>query len=179
MNKATCLKLAVLILVMGIIPGYLNAQNITAAKVDSLGKTRAEDIFFEIFGPGLTISGNYDTRFTRKRDGLGMRIGIGYDGSNSTGGVVMLPVQVNYLIGKNTRYLELGVGLTLLSANDDGLPFNSKGTSGLTIGTMTFGYRYQPVSSGFSFRVSFNELFNNANFVPYAGVSFGYTFRKP
>ncbi|HWZ14587.1 MAG TPA: hypothetical protein VNW95_05055 [Mucilaginibacter sp.] len=177
MNKATCLKL-VLILVIGIIPGYLNAQNITSTKVDSLQQSRAEDIFFELYGPGLTISANYDTRFSQKRDGLGMRIGVGYDGSNSPG-VVMLPIQVNYLIGKNTRYLELGVGLTLLSANDDGLPFNSKGTSGLTIGTMTFGYRYQPVNSGFSFRVSLNELFNNANFIPYAGVSFGYTFRKP
>ncbi|GAC1300287.1 MAG: hypothetical protein NVSMB24_00550 [Mucilaginibacter sp.] len=178
MNNAVCVKLAVLILVLGIIPNCLNAQNTIPAKVDSLQTTRAEDIFFEIYGPGLTISGNYDTRFTRRRDGLGMRIGVGYDGSNNSG-VVMLPVQVNYLIGKNTKFLELGVGVTLLSANDDGLPFNSKGTSDLTIGTMTFGYRYQPVNSGFTFRVSLNELFNNANFIPYAGVSFGYCFRKP
>jgi hypothetical protein len=178
MNNVTRIKPAILILMMGIISNCLNAQNITPAKIDSLQTIRAEDIFFEIFGPGLTISANYDTRFSKKRDGLGMRIGVGYDGSNSPG-VVMLPVQVNYLIGKNTRYLEIGVGLTLLSANDDGLPFNSKGTSGLTIGTMTFGYRYQPVNSGFTFRVSLNELFDNANFVPYAGVSFGYTFRKP
>ncbi|MDB5130839.1 MAG: hypothetical protein JWR02_588 [Mucilaginibacter sp.] len=176
MNRARWVKLIVLVLAV-IIPNFLKAQNIISLKRDSLHATRAEDIFFELYGPGLTISANYDTRFSQKRDGLGMRIGIGYDGSNNSG-VTMLPVQVNYLLGKNNNYFEIGIGLTLLSGNDDGLDFNNKGTSGLTVGTMTFGYRYQPIT-GFTFRASINPLFNNANFVPYAGVSFGYTFRKP
>jgi len=142
-----------------------------AAKAQQSG---AKSVYFELGGPGLA-SFNFDTRFGHKQDGLGMRVGFGgfsLDGS----GVVFFPVGLNYLIGKDTKnYFEVGAGVTPLIATEDFT--NDGGTFTSTFGHLNFGYRYQPPSSGFTFRAFVTPIFGEFGFFPYyGGVSFGYKF---
>lgn len=150
-----------------------------STKKDSVVIKRAQTFFVELAGPGITISANYDTRFSKAPDGWGARIGIGYIADNSYS-LTTIPLQVNYLLGKKNKFFEIGVGATYLSLNDkqpngdtDILTFDDDTTF---VGALTFGYRYQPIDGGFSFRGSFNPLFNSNSFVPYFGISLGYAF---
>ncbi len=137
---------------------------------------RAQNIFVELGGPGLLFSANYDTRFTQKRDGIGGRIGAGYVAADNNS-LFTLPLQVNYLLGVHNKYFEIGLGATYMGAHDDDKEDFLSFETSTFIGTMTFGYRYQPEIRGFSFRASINPVFNSSNFIPYfAGISFGYTF---
>ncbi|MFD1256437.1 hypothetical protein ACFQ3S_06475 [Mucilaginibacter terrae] len=147
-------------------------------KTDSTLFKRVQNVYVELGGPGLLFSANYDTRFQNRQDGIGGRVGLGLF---ATGGfsLTTVPVQLNYLLGKKGKYFEIGLGGTFVKANnnndndnDDFFDFNES----TTIGTMTFAYRYQPVNGGFNFRGGLNTLFNSSNFVPFYGVSFGYTF---
>ena len=154
------------------------AQSVVHSNADSALNARAQNVYIELGGPGLLFSANYDTRFSQRRDGLGGRIGLGFIASGGVS-VVTVPVQLNYLLGKTDKYFEIGLGATYASFHT-GADFLSLNTNPVTantvLGTMTFGYRYQPVDGGFNFRASFNPIFDSSNFVPYFGLSFGYTF---
>jgi hypothetical protein len=139
----------------------------------------AQSIYVELLGPGITLSANYDTRFTNHRDGIGGRVGVGY--YSSGGSIFSLPVQVNYLLGKNGKYFEVGGGATYVSTangyTDDIISSNYYNSGSSTVfGTLTFGYRSQPIDGGFNFRANIGPIFNSHNFVPFFGISFGYTF---
>jgi hypothetical protein len=136
---------------------------------------RAQNVFVEIGGQGLLFTANYDTRFSNKRNGLGGRLGIGYlalDGDR----VTTIPVSLNYLLGKEKHFFEIGLGASFVAAGgDDGFLFDDNESS--FIGTMSFTYRGQPVDSGFAFRAGLTPVFNSDFFVPYfGGLSIGYTF---
>ncbi|WP_295672096.1 hypothetical protein [uncultured Mucilaginibacter sp.] len=161
----------------------LKAQAVKSLALDSSLKTRAQNVFVELGGPGLYFSANYDTRFSKRRDGIGGRIGVGYL-DNYGSSFTSVPVQLNYLLGKKSKYFEAGLGVTWVyfkapgNVYSDIIYFNrTQGGKSTVLGTMTFGYRYQPVDGGFSFRASFNPLFNSSNFEPYGGLSVGYTFK--
>ena len=151
------------------------------AAQDAAGQ-RAQNIFIELGGQGLTLTANYDSRFTNKRDGIGGRIGIGHISTDGNS-VTTIPMSLNYLLGKERRYFEIGLGATYATATVDGSFFDFGGNdngdeSGNTlIGTMSFAYRLQPVDSGFSFRAGITPIFGNGFFIPYyGGLSLGYTF---
>ncbi|MEO8793907.1 MAG: hypothetical protein ABI390_00500 [Daejeonella sp.] len=145
-------------------------------KLPSGDGSRAQNVFVEVGGQGLLFTANYDTRFGNRRDGLGGRVGIGYisaDGDNAT----TIPLSLNYLLGKENKFFEIGLGATILatSGNDDSFLFD--GNDSNVIGTMSFSYRVQPVDKGFSFRAGLTPIFNTSFFLPYyAGLSLGYTF---
>ena len=160
-------------------------------KKDSLNKllnTRAKSIYLEAGGPGSFYSLNYDTRFKKKQNGLGARIGITYilvDNENS----IAIPFALNYLFGKQKHYFELGAGATYFYdfKTDYSLLFNeeppyisaklSKFGSGV-IGTFSAGYRYQPLKGGFTFRAG-NSIIFKKDFLPlWPYVSVGYTFKN-
>ncbi|HEX2608053.1 MAG TPA: hypothetical protein VHK91_11770 [Flavisolibacter sp.] len=136
-------------------------------------------IFFELGGPGLA-SFNYDTRFSKKEDGIGGRIGFGgfsVDGS----GAIFIPAGLNYIIGKDGKhYFELGAGATFVSTFDkysDPYYGDDDGNFKSTFGHLNFGYRLQPREGGFFFRAAINPVFGKGFFVPYyGGISFGYKF---
>lgn len=167
---------------------YNGAQNMSSNKNDKSGylafrqdqteSKRKQGVFFEILGTGLTYSFNYDTRFQNRPDGLGARIGLSYyaiDGEK----LFTLPVGLNYLLGKNGHYFEMGAGATFISVTEeDGEIFFVDSDSNTTItGNLVFGYRKQPVDSGFLFRAGFAPLITSGNFIPYwPYVSFGYSF---
>lgn len=133
----------------------------------------ASQVYFELGGPSIIYSFTYDGRFAKQENGLGMRIGFG--GAAVSGeGFVTIPFQLNYLLGTNGKYFEMGSGVTLAP----GIDIFDNDTH--TYGTLTFGFRKQPVGKkGFSFRVAFTPLigFNEGgSFLPFVGVSWGYRF---
>lgn len=136
-------------------------------------------VFMEILGNGLVYSFNYDTRFTPKQDGLGGRAGISYlaiDGAS----VATVPLVMNYLLGKNGKYFEIGLGATYVAAADrtnTNSRANPINRADGWLGTMSFGYRSQPVDGGFLFRAGVTPLFGSGSFWPfYPQISFGYAF---
>jgi hypothetical protein len=137
-------------------------------------------VFLELLGNGIFYSVNYDTRFSKKVDGLGGKVGFGYMGVDGDR-YSSFPFLVNYLLGKNGHYFEIGAGANYLVADFDngaGLIDNPEiakweGWSG----SISLGYRYHPVDGGFSFRAGFTPMFNKGNFNPFwPQVSFGYAF---
>jgi hypothetical protein len=137
-------------------------------------------VFLELLGNGIFYSVNYDTRFSKKVDGLGGKVGFGYisiDGDHYSS----FPFLVNYLIGKNGHYFEMGAGANFLVADfDNGVGVFDKpeiakweGWSG----TISLGYRYHPVDGGFLFRAGFTPIVKRGEFNPFwPQVSFGYAF---
>lgn len=130
-------------------------------------------MFFELGGPGIA-SFNLDTRFTGRNDGIGGRIGVGGFKIEDEG-AIFVPAGLNYLIGKNTRhFFEVGAGFTYVDYTSD---VDDDGIFTTNFGHLTFGYRMQPKTNGFSFRAAIVPIFNKHGFLPYyAGVSFGYKF---
>jgi len=133
----------------------------------------ASQLYFELGGPGIIYSFNYDGRFSKYENGLGLRIGIGGASVNGDG-YYAIPFQLNYLAGTKGKYFEAGLGVT----HAPGLRlFDNNGD---TYGTLTLGFRKQPVGrKGFVFRVAFTPIvqFNyGGSFLPFAGISWGYKF---
>lgn len=147
-----------------------------AIKVDTLTKN-PQAVFFEILGTGGLYSVNYDTRFNRRPDGLGMKVGLSYT-QVTEASLFTVPVQLNYLLGKSEKYFEIGLGATYASAEIDSFGDDEDGESGSTVfGTMTFGYRKQPLDGGFMFRGGVSPVFGKGYFIPYYPyLSFGYSF---
>lgn len=139
---------------------------------------KAENLYLEIGGPGLAISGNYDARFKKERSGWGYRVGIGYFGSGGNT-VFTIPFQINYLYGEHAHKLELGAGTTFLNSTGTNVGNSKWEFDRVTgfIGTATIGYRYQPDHKGFNFRVAFVPILYDEGLIPAGGISFGYTFK--
>lgn len=146
--------------------------SVVAILLTNMAKSQAA-VFFELGGPGLA-SFNFDTRFTGRNDGIGGRIGVGGFSINDEG-AVFVPVGLNYLIGKETKhFFEVGAGFTYVNYSSD---VNDDGIFESSFGHLSFGYRMQPRTNGFSFRAAIVPIFNKHGFLPYyAGVSFGYKF---
>jgi len=137
----------------------------------------ASQIYFELGGPGIIYSFNYDGRFGPYENGIGFRVGAGgayVDGS----GYVAFPVQLNYLLGTRGKYIEIGAGATYAPHLDlFGVGDNNEN---YTYGTFTIGFRKQPLGKkGFTFRAAFTPIIGFAgggSFLPFVGVSWGYRF---
>lgn len=160
-----------LITILAIIPLLSKAQKAT------------KTVYAELGGPGF-LSANYDARLLRSNKGLGFRVGVGTVFDSYTAGIT-IPVGINYLVGKEKNFLELGLGASyvhLPSVNQD-QPFNFPKESFIApYGWI--GYRYQPIQKGFTFRAGVCPFFRDLN-IPkvvlseniFAGLSFGYSFQ--
>jgi len=136
--------------------------------------------YFEMLGQGGLATLNYDQRFTKSTNGPGFRVGIGYINVGKFSGYT-LPVGLNYLEGGNSKYLELGLGLTYGKMgiidkfdNEPRLAAN-----------LFVGFRYQPEEPGLNIRVGISAFYGNIKkpdkenegfFIPLPGISLGYTF---
>lgn len=139
---------------------------------------RAQGVFLEGLGPSLIVGLNYDTRFSNRRDGLGGRAGLGYFAAGGNN-LLTIPVMLNYLLGKEKHYFEVGLGATFATGaiEDIGFTDSNKTKGSNFIGTSVFGYRYQPLDNGFQFRAGFSPVFGNGYFIPYwPYLSVGYSF---
>jgi hypothetical protein len=160
----------------------LNKDTVYVTKIDTINTTTPRHqsnkiLFFELGGPGLAISINYDQRFSTEKTGWGFRVGTGYfgDGGNT---VFTIPLQLNYLLGNNGKYFEFGAGTTFLNTTGDntGKTFIFDRVTGF-IGTATIGVRYEPAKS-LNFRLAFVPIFagSGEGIIPAGGFSIGYTF---
>jgi len=130
----------------------------------------AQSVYFELGGPGIA-SFNYDLRFSGRQGGLGGRIGFGssIDGNS----VLYLPLGINYLIGKEKHFFEMGAGVTPVF----GVDYPGDSVLSELFVHLLFGYRFQPINDGFIFRAFICPVYNSNDFVPYYfGLSAGYKF---
>ena len=140
----------------------------------------AKAVYAELGGPGLA-SINYDMRFKPQEGGLGFRVGVGGfslsdDFNNSKTGILLVPVGINYLIGKDQKnYFEVGAGFTYVNASSKDI-YSSDNFS-TSFGNLTLGYRLAPAKGGFFFKAEITPVFGKGFFIPYyGGVAFGYKF---
>jgi hypothetical protein len=161
-----------------------------ALSTNEYSEVAAKSFFVEFLGPSYIVGFNFDTRLTKRLNGIGARAGLGYM-SFEESRVLSIPVAINYLLGKQGKYFEIGAGFTVLSFNDDsnsGIPLSYEYYGQTTpsrtnlLGNLVFGYRKQPVSGGFMFRAGLSPVFGKDGegaffFFPYLPyISFGYTF---
>ncbi|HLG35617.1 MAG TPA: hypothetical protein VI757_12115 [Bacteroidia bacterium] len=166
----------IVVMTLGLSVKNIFSQDISPKQM--VMESKPQNTFFvELAGQGLAFTVNGDFRFSGTMNNMGVRAGIGYINVGKES-ITTIPLGLNYIMGKNGKYFELGIGATFISGDI----FNSSNQSGLfTLGTMFFGYRSQPLDGGFNFRAGITALFRTASedsfFIPYyPGISFGYTF---
>jgi len=156
--------------------GFISICNLQAQVAE---RTKSQGVFVEVLGNGLIYSFNYDTRFSQSFDGFGGRAGIGYIAIEGTR-LTTMPFLVNYLLGKEKHFFEIGVGTTLIVASEGngGVgPVGNRERGTAFIGTMSLGYRLEPTDGGFMFRAGVTPIFDSSSFWPlWPQVSFGYAF---
>ena len=152
-----------------------------------------QNISAELLGSHILAGINYDRRFKSNRmDGIGFRIGVGgvnvngnIQGDNVDIGIVTFPLEFNHLIGQRRSSLVSGIGLlpvyAAVSANGP-ITNNDYVTGegfGLVGGFLTFGYRLQPLKTGFMFQINWNPLIlRGSGFnVGWVGISLGMGFK--
>ncbi len=151
-------------------------------QAQKVGKNSPQQaVFIEILGQGGLVTFNYDQRLTKSSDGPGFRVGAGYMNVGKFEGYT-IPVSLNYLLGNEGKYFELGMGLTY---GKIGL-IDSFDNEARLAATMFVGFRYQDPQGGFNLRAGLSPFFGNIKkagqenevfFIPYyPGISFGYSF---
>jgi len=149
------------------------------SNADTIGFQKQRIVFAEIGGPGLAISANFDMRVQIGQSNklFGFRVGAGYFQSGNNW-VFTVPLQANYLYGKDGKYLEFGLGTTFLISRGDN--YSSKNfifddDTGF-IATGTIGVRYAPNNSHVNFRLAYVPIIDSDGLVNIGGFSVGYTF---
>ena len=153
---------------------------IRPAPVESDKSSYRKSVFVEVLGNGIIMSLNYDMRLQRhKNDGVGFRVGMGLGEyfpkiENDLNRYISLPVNLNYIVGKQRSGLETGIGITpqiSLTTLEDNPQTKS-------IGYLNMGYRFQPLKDGLILRAVWTPYYYNKEFYTnWAGVSVGYSFR--
>ena len=155
----------------------------------STGSRHSFQIQVEALGPGSLFSVNIDSRVSKKRKGLGYRIGLGgkplgmFDESCNTGGQISLPIGLNYTTGKKEHLIELGMGIVpiLFTGTKVYCPDLKEEFFGDETDHYFYvlaGYRYQPIrKKGFTYRVFVSPLFQKTFPMKFwGGVSIGHLF---
>jgi hypothetical protein len=125
---------------------------------------KRKTVYAELLGAGGLASVNFDYRLGKNPEGFGLRTGIGYFQWNNSS-LVTFPVIVNYLVGKNGKYLDLGLGARFgyeTMVDKEPPSPDQKFEEGFRIGApiLNIGYRYQPLEGGFNFRIGFSPYMN-------------------
>ncbi len=129
----------------------------------------AQSFYGEVGGPGI-ITVNYDMRF-KGQTGFGFRAGMGGYGVLKKG-VFAVPVGINYITGSDTHFVEVGAGLSYIAVSSGNSYFDN--TSNNVAAYFNFGYRFQPLKSGLTYRIFLSPLLTSAGLVPfYGGASVG------
>ena len=164
-----------------------------AAQENSQSEVCRNLFYTELFGPGVFMSANFDSRFnSNERLGFGYRIGLGFgygkvfEGINNYGydnyvsrTYYSIPAGLNYVLGKpgSHQTLEVGAGFTILTRKQKLYTYNYDDKSGRMLGFFTFMYRIMPEEGGFSFRVGLTPIIGTAgDLLPSGAISFGYVF---
>ncbi|MEM9835292.1 MAG: hypothetical protein AAF828_02240 [Bacteroidota bacterium] len=161
----------------------LSAQRFNSYRADqSFNKA----VYLELGGNGILYSLNYDMRLQRGRqDGIGFKVGIGglsvnadTDSGSGNAGYLAVPATFNYLLGRKRHALEMGVGATFFYVSAEG-DFGDNGEfvdghGAALLPHYNFGYRYQALNDGFTFRLTYTPFIGVS---PFVGISFGFNFK--
>lgn len=146
-------------------------------------------MYVEILGHGLFYSVNYDRVVVH--DDVSLRVGAmiisgesNDPGAEAKATLKMFPIVLTRLVGSDRHKLELGIGATIVTSKREGpegavweSKFPIPSTSGTTVvGTASLGYRYQKQSGGLVFRAGLSPFFTFEKFLPWGGLSIGYSF---
>ena len=157
-------------------------------------------ITFDLFGGGILANLSFDMRLKKGvQDGLGFKAGIGglslvnatvvdENGNRGLGdlGIITLPIEVNYLIGKRRSAFETGVGLLSVYGTASGNIANNSTSAtesfsykGFSTGTvfLKMGYRFQPMNNGLTFNIAYTPLINSKGFQHWIGLGVGFSFK--
>lgn len=137
---------------------------------DSTSHFCRDAIYVELGGSGGLYSVNYDYRITKE---MNFRIGLA-----ASYNAIAFPIIASCLVGGHANHFEIGIGTTVqFSSAVNGRSLFRKGEiRRLAIGTALIGYRYQPDSGGFVFRIDYTPLFTFGLFESWGGISLGYAF---
>ena len=131
-------------------------------------------LYLELGGNALVYSINYDRVLT---DDFSARIGIGFysldDDTGDSASLSGIPITAHYLFGKGNSRLEIGAGLVIFTGKADISTIETKDSA--VLGTGVFAYRFQKPDGGVFFKAGFTPLFQGGTFVPWFGLSIGYT----
>lgn len=164
------MKKTLLICLLVVAAAAANAQGVEKKMGTSAS---ASQVYLEVGGSAGIYSLNFDKRFNRQENGLGFRIGAGGAGGQGSG-YVAIPAQLNYLLGENGKYLELGAGLTYFNVTGDDFLFEDVSS---TQGNLVIGFRSQPFAKkGLTWRLAFTPFIGEAGFLPFFGASIGFRF---
>jgi hypothetical protein len=176
------------------IPTLLSAQSVqginginTTTDTSSAGRF-VTAFYFEAAGNGLAGSINLEEKFLNVAT---LRVGVGgfgrvevhtYENSNAThNSYIWKPVFVfssSYLLFGPEKFLELGLGVTIQPPSSQGYAPYIPDNEEAILPTMTIGFRYHPIESGFMFRVCFTPFIANdlSQITPWGGISIGHSF---
>ncbi|GAB4093402.1 hypothetical protein [Flaviaesturariibacter terrae] len=178
------------------------APDTTAPKPKAQPGRRTQVAYVEVLGAGGVNSINYDTRIsTGGRNGWGVRAGIGYwkvptisyYADTLRQGLISLPLMVNYLVGRRTNFLELGLGVTYFLCKPEHPYEGPKDQYTIqevgaripsVLGSFMIGFRHVPLKRGFVYGFTLNPLVGKSftipdlgthlNFVPSIGIKLGW-----
>jgi hypothetical protein len=157
------------LLIPCLVHGQANKAQNTVVR-EAVATKRGQNVYFELGGQSFIYSVTYDRRFFSAFGGLGASVGLGYipNGGYGFGNFCFIPASINYLVGSDNYFFEIGAGVTILA----GVSF-----IGSSLGTCLLGYRYQS-PHGLLFRAGVSILIaSNGFFIPFwPGVSLGYAF---
>ena len=167
---------------------------LSAQKTPPQFEGRHKNIYVELLGSNVFMGVNFDIRLKKgKMDGMGLKAGLGglsisgnSQGTDLSVGIVVLPLEFNYLVGPRRSSFEAGVGIlptyATFSGNGDLTDnrFVSAEGVGLVGGYLTLGYRLQPIKNrGFMMKVNWNPMIlRGEGFQPtWLGLSLGMGFK--
>ena len=153
---------------------------VLAAAPDSSAQEARNAVHFELGGSAIVPSFNYERRLNANwfgRIGASVVVGETEDDSDTT---FVVPLTASHVTRQAANHhLELGGGLTIAAGDrqdlydfgdDDEEKFSAVFLTGIA------GYRYQKPQGGFQFRAVFTPIIGGGDFLPWAGVSFGYAW---
>lgn len=128
-------------------------------------------VFLNLGGYSPILGAMYDRRLANKVNGLGFSVGLGFWGASGEA-LFSVPLSLNYLIGKQTHFIELGAGTTYITGTPD--MFDTEDSH--FIHHINAGYRHQPTTGGFFFRGGISPLFYAGENATSFYVGFGHNF---
>ena len=112
-------------------------------------------LYLEALGNGVVYSINYDWRFSKSMNGLGLRFGFG--GFYAQDDVLLsVPVLFNRLWGKRNHYLETAAGFGYYRFPDNII--GDYDYDSFFAATFSLNYRYQPSDGGLMFKAGWTPV---------------------
>ena len=138
--------------------------------------------YFELGGSAIVPSVNYERRLSQNWFGrIGASVVTGEsEGDSDSDTTFIIPLTGSWVNRPaSNHHLELGGGLTIAAGDrQDLFEFGDDEDESFSTAFITgiAGYRYQKPDGGFQFRAVFTPVAGGGDFLPWAGVSFGYAW---